>query len=302
MGDLKLFDISGKDVSEIDVQRLDFERNLQAVFERNLETLLGVRLLASEYATSNGGRMDSLGIDENGCPVIIEYKRTRSENVINQGLFYLDWLMDHQAAFELLVRDRFGKEEADKIEWSAPRLICIAGDFTKYDKHAVNQMPRNIELIRFARFGDGLLLLDQLTAVNVQPVKTSTTGAANVGTTYYKSVSEYIEDADESLTALYESVRDYMLTLGDDVQERVLKFYVAFKRIKNFACVEVRPGVQTVKVYLKVDPTSVEIDSSYMRDMRKIGHYGTGDLEIDVTSLEILEKAKEFIRMSYENA
>ena len=122
-------------------------------------------------------------------------------------------------------------------------------------------------------------------------MKTTASGQSTVGTTYYKSVSEYIDGADEELSALYDSVRDYMLTLGDDVQERVLKFYIAFKRIKNFACVEVRPGVQTVKIYLKVDPTSVEIDPTYMRDMRKIGHYGTGDLEIDVTSLEVLEKA-----------
>ena len=35
--------------------------------------------------------MDSIGIDENNCPVIVEYKRSSNENIINQGLFYLDW-------------------------------------------------------------------------------------------------------------------------------------------------------------------------------------------------------------------
>jgi hypothetical protein len=49
--------------------------------------LLGVRFLASEFVTSNGGRIDTLGLDENGCPVVIlEYKRASNENVINQGL------------------------------------------------------------------------------------------------------------------------------------------------------------------------------------------------------------------------
>lgn len=47
--------------------------------------------------------MDSLGIDENNYPVIFEYKRASNENVINQGLFYWDWLLDHKAYFELLV-------------------------------------------------------------------------------------------------------------------------------------------------------------------------------------------------------
>jgi RecB family endonuclease NucS len=56
-----------------------------------------VRFLASEHATGrvHGGRIDTLGLDENHAPVIIEYKRAINENVINQGLFYLDWLLDH---------------------------------------------------------------------------------------------------------------------------------------------------------------------------------------------------------------
>ncbi|MCL7466845.1 hypothetical protein MXB90_17640, partial [Phaeovulum sp. NW3] len=67
-------------------------------------------------------------IDENGSPVIIEYKRTSSENVINQGLFYLDWLMDHRGDFEVLVMKTLGTEAANTIDWTAPRLICIAAD------------------------------------------------------------------------------------------------------------------------------------------------------------------------------
>jgi hypothetical protein len=38
-----------------------------------------------------------------GCPVILEYKRAMNENVVNQGLFYLDWLMDHRKDFQWLV-------------------------------------------------------------------------------------------------------------------------------------------------------------------------------------------------------
>ena len=53
-------------------------------------TFFGVTFLKTEYVTSNGRRIDSLGIDENNCPVIFEYKRASNENVINQGLFYLD--------------------------------------------------------------------------------------------------------------------------------------------------------------------------------------------------------------------
>ena len=129
---------------------------LECLFEKSLETLIGVRLLASEFITTHGGRIDRLGLDENGCPVILEYKRTTNENVINQGLFYLDWLMDHKKDFQWLVLEKLGKEAADNVDWSAPRLICIAGDFTRYDDHAVKQIQRNIELIRYRRFDSDL--------------------------------------------------------------------------------------------------------------------------------------------------
>lgn len=75
-----------------------------------------------------------------------------NENVINQGLFYLDWLLDHKSELEMLVLKKFGQATAECIEWSSPRLLCIAGDFTKYDAHAVKQINRNIELLRYLRF------------------------------------------------------------------------------------------------------------------------------------------------------
>ena len=78
--------------------------------------------------------MDSIGIDENHCPVIFEYKRSVKENVINQGLFYLNWLLDHKDSFKVLVIEKLGLKAANNIDWSMPRVVCVAGDFTKYDE------------------------------------------------------------------------------------------------------------------------------------------------------------------------
>ena len=179
MSDLKLFHTQNGAMGELESSSAPLELGLQTQLETNLDTLLGVRFLASEYATTHGGRMDTLGIDENGYPSIIEYKRDRSENVINQGLFYLDWPMDHRGDFEILVRDRYGKQAAETIEWSAPGLICIAADFTKYDEHAVKQMGRNIELLRYRKFGEDLLLLELLTAVSATTSNATTSTAGN---------------------------------------------------------------------------------------------------------------------------
>ena len=126
MSDIKLFHLGAGNVEELAGRSVGLEKSLQTTMENQLETFLGVRFLASEYGTgkTHGGRIDTLGIDENGCPVIIEYKRALNENVINQGLFYLDWLLDHKAEFKWLVMEKLGKKEAQGcgVVQSAPDL------------------------------------------------------------------------------------------------------------------------------------------------------------------------------------
>lgn len=142
MSDIKLFRFGAGEAVELDGKAAPIEKSLQNLIESQMETFLGVRFLATEYSTGtkHRGRIDSLGLDENGCPVIVEYKRSRNENVINQGLFYLDWLLDHKADFRLLVMDTLGKDHADRIEWSGTRLLCIAADFTLADRLGIGHV------------------------------------------------------------------------------------------------------------------------------------------------------------------
>ncbi|HDR6255498.1 TPA: DUF91 domain-containing protein [Bacillus cereus] len=304
MGDIKIFRLNENNVEELVGQALAVEKSLQTIIERHLDTFLGIRFLASEYSTGkkHAGRIDTLGIDENNSPVIIEYKRSVNENVINQGLFYLDWLLDHKAEFELMVMRRFGEEVSNAIDWSSPRLLCIAGGFTKYDEHAVEQINRNIELYVYKHYEDGLLLLDLVNATTAQTVHINddTTALTTNRNTKVKTVSDYLEQSNRQLVDRFEALKLYMLALGDDVQVKILKHYIAFKRIKNFACLEVHPQSDKVLLYLKVDPKHVELQSGFTRDVSNIGHYGTGDLEVIITSDEDIEKAKYFINMSYD--
>jgi predicted transport protein len=293
MSDIKIFKIQGHIVNEIKGTSVALEKSLQDLMEKNLEEILGIRFLATEYTTgkTHGGRIDSLGIDENGCPVIIEYKRTMNENVINQGLFYLDWLMDHQAEFKLLVLEKLGEKE--EIDWSAPRLLCIAGEFTKYDEHAVQQINRNIDLIRYRKFGEDLLLLD---LVNASSAQISTKN----GNKEVKTVSDHLTQADKYQKNRFETLKDLLIGLGDDVQMKTLKHYFAFKRIKNFACVEIHTQTKQILVYVKVDPDSITLEKGFTRDMKNIWHFGSGDLEITISSDADLEKANDLLIKSYE--
>lgn len=306
MGDIKLFRLNGETVEELEGQAVAVEKSLQHIIERHLETFLGVRFLASEYSTGkrHAGRIDTLGIDENISPVIIEYKRSLNENVINQGLFYLDWLLDHKAEFELMVMRRYGQEVSDAIEWNSPRLLCIAGGFTKYDEHAVQQINRNIELYQYKHYSDGLVLLDLVNATTAQTIHTTendnSTNTTNNRNTRNKTVSDYLEQANTELTDRFETLKAYMMALGDDVQMKILKHYIAFKRIKNFACLEIHPQTGKILLYLKVKPESITLEQGFTRDVSNIGHYGTGDLEVTISNDEDIDKAKHLISMAYD--
>lgn len=306
MSDIQLFRLTNGQASELPGRAAAIERQLQSLIEAQMPTFLGVRFLASEYATgkTHKGRIDSLGLDENGCPVIVEYKRHSTENVINQGLFYLDWLLDHQAEFRWLVMERLGKQMADAIDWAGTRLLCIAADFTRYDQHAVQQIPRNVELIRYKLFGDDLLLLELVNAVSVVDATAGKTegGASSLGKPRAagkdKTAQEQLAQAQPAIRQLYESLAGELNALGDDVQEKHLKLYVAFRRLKNFACVI--PYRDKLLVMLKLDPDTVLLEDGFSRDVRNIGTWGTGDLELTLRTSADLEKARPLIERSYQ--
>lgn len=301
MSDVKLFRITNGSAGELTGRAVKLEKKLQVLIEKHLETFLHVRFVASEYSTgkTHAGRIDTLGLDENFCPTIIEYKRNSNANVINQGLFYLDWLMDHKAEFELLVQRELGQEAAEQLDWSGPRLLCIAEDFTRYDIHAIQQINRNIELLRYTFFGDDLLLLDLVNVVSVESIDDGDDGVGD-GPRQYTTQTESMEKAGPQLKELYEAVRTCMTDLGDDVQERVLKLYIAFKRIKNFATVKLQTQNNCLLIWLPLDPDEVTLEDGFSRDVRGIGHHGTGDLELTIRNLDDLEKAKPLIQKSFE--
>lgn len=72
MSDLKLFKLTPDHVIEVTVSSMELEKSLLSLIEKHLDTFLGVTFLASGYSTGpkTGGRMDTLGIDENNAPIL----------------------------------------------------------------------------------------------------------------------------------------------------------------------------------------------------------------------------------------
>ncbi|MFG3078196.1 DUF5655 domain-containing protein [Streptomyces sp. NPDC048225] len=283
-------------MTEVTPRLAEVEADVQGLVEAHMEMLLGVRFLASEYGTGpvHAGRIDSLGLDENGSPVIVEYKRGVDAGVINQGLFYLAWLMDHRAEFEHLVRDRLGTQAAAQVLWGSPRLICIAGDFTRYDVHAVREHRRSIDLVRYRIFGTDLLGLETVASVS---------GGSSAVRRFrgLPAVTAVDDGQSTALDELAQALDETLLGLGDGVNRVQRKTYRAYQRLRNFACV-CPPQKSKLVVYLKVDPKETDLIPGFTRDVTGLGHHGTGDLEVRLRTPRDLDRAQDLFRASYAAA
>ena len=87
MADFRLFRLGTTTTTEIPDSSAQIERSLQRQFEDNLEVLLDIHSLATEFTTAriHSGRINRLDLNENNCRVIIKYKRAVNGNVINQA-------------------------------------------------------------------------------------------------------------------------------------------------------------------------------------------------------------------------
>ena len=309
---MPLFQRKNDTLDMVKPRKFASEKELQSLVESNLEEMFSCRFIDTEYSTGqvHAGRIDTLAISEDNNPVIIEYKVVESSQLVNQSLFYLSWLKDHKGDFELAVQKAFPDEKVD-IDWSNIRVLCLAPEYKKYDLHAVQMMGANIELWQYRYYENGALFIEEVykksltissegdvSGKNPVMVAAGKKAALTRATAEYE-VDTHIAKLDTAKQPLLETLRDYILHLDESVEEVPKKYYIAYKVSKNFVCMEVHKS--RILLYLKVDPSSIDSLPPNTRDVRKIGHFGTGDLEFSVKNGEEAEAAKEFISMAFEN-
>ena len=57
-----------------------------------------------------------------------------------------------------------------------------------------------------------------------------------------------------------------------------------------------------ILLHLKINPDDIELEEGFTRDMRNIGHYGTGDLQVTIRTAKDYEKAKPLLNLAYNAA
>jgi len=298
---MPLFKIHNKTVKKIIIKDLDLEKNLQSLFETNLEELLNITFLAHEYSTSFGGRIDTLGIDKNGSPVIIEYKKSQTVNVINQGLSYLRWLLDHKSDFEILCRNN---NVNINIDWDSPRVICIAENYNKFDLDTADILPINIELLRYRIYDDDILYLEpenyQKIKIPISRIVRKNKKENRVTLQKTFSLDDHLSQASRETFSLFNTLREKITSLDENIIEAPKAKYIAYKTSTNFVDVVIMRS--SLKIFLNIKSVRLNDPSGLARDLTKpkpIGHWGNGDYEVKLEKESDLEKVFNLIKQSY---
>lgn len=290
-----VFTIKGNKVNKSVVKRFKSEKELQSLFEANLNEIFGVSFLATEFSTSHGGRIDTLGIDDNHAPVIIEYKEDEKDNVINQGLFYLDWLVDHKGDFDILVQNKLGQDI--EVNWEEPRLILVAQSYNKYDEYAVNRISDNIELWKYTLYDNGTLHIERQNLPKNEKKEIAKRRDKVVFQEY--NIEHHISDKSDLIKGLFKSLQEEILKMDGQIQEKIKKHYIAFALDRNFA--EVVVQANSLKIYVDLPISKLNDPNGLLEDCSKVGHWATGSAVFKLGNLSDIPYAISLIRQSYED-
>lgn len=276
------------------------EKDLQQLIEHNLNELLDMHYLASEYRTDKGGRIDTLAVDSNGAPVIIEYKRSKDDRVINQSLSYLKWLMNQKRDFfrELMVK-KLGEELANEIglDWRHPRVICIAEAFGPSDIDTVEMLKIRIDLYKYRHYEDGLFSLEAVNIKGSSEIPRQISHIVDSDSSYaVVGAMKKQGDALPVICSLFDDLREEILELDEDIVEKPGKRAVAYRINKIFA------EIMIWREKLVINLRSIEYDDprGLVEEFAK-RYTVTLDRRMTISSPSELDYAMSIITQSYQN-
>lgn len=281
-------------LSQIKELPFKLEREIQSIFEQNLNTVMGLELVKSEFSIKNK-RIDTLAYDpQSKAFIIIEYKKDKNISVVDQGFTYLSLMLENKADFIIEYNESLKRQlTRDEVDWSQTRVVFVSTSFTENQKLATNFKDIAIELWEVKRFENQ--------TVSITPIKKSKSAESIKPLTQQNKELKAVQDEikvyteDDHLTKptdeikeLYELLRNRIIALADDIEVVSQKMYIAFRKDKkNFTYLHLQK--KNIKIWLNAKWGEIAEPKGIAYDVSNKGHYGYGDYEIDMSDDSQLE-------------
>jgi predicted transport protein len=310
---MKIYSIKKSSIKEVKTKPFRLEKDIQNLVEKNLGEFFEYELIKSEFVLG-GFRIDSLCYDKhNKSVVIIEYKKGKSYSVIDQGFSYLSNILENKSDIILEIQDVFGRRlKKNEFDWSSTKVIFISPSFSTYQKESINFQDLPIELYEITQFENNSIGLNEIVSRSSSPsikevskdekikkvsreVRVHTEEEHLQGR---KDKSSYIPKTSDETKELYFQYKNAILNTFDNVKVRFNKYEVVFQSRKPFLYFYL--GKDIIKIWFNMKKGTLDDSKKICRDVSAVGHWGTGDYELNVSSDENFEYIMSLVRQSYE--
>lgn len=301
---MQLYHQQKNTLSSLKEKPFKLEKDMQKLFESNIEQITGFKFVKTEFSLKSV-RFDTLAFDEESKSfVIIEYKRDRNYSVVDQGVSYLNLMLEYKADFIVEYNESCNKNlKRDDVDWSQSKVIFVAPSFTSFQKQSSNFKDLPIELWEIKQFENDIIVINPIkkssSAPSIKQVQSSpnNTEISNV----VKEIVVYDEDRflqnkSDDIIELYNIYKEAILNLAPDIEALPLKWVMMFKTDRKFAYIEIQK--KNLKLWINLKKGQLDDSKGLARDVSSVGHAGNGDYELTITDTENLEYIMSLIKQA----
>jgi predicted transport protein len=300
---MQLFSLQTTQLAEIKEKPFKLERDIQRIFEANLNAIMGLQLVKSEFTIKNK-RIDTLAFDTQSRGfIIIEYKRDRSISVVDQGFSYLSLMLENKADFIIEYNESLKQNlKRDEVDWSQTRVVFVSTSFTDNQVQATNFKDLAIELWEVKQFENDTILIKPIkkstSAESIKPVVQNKENLKKVAEEIkVYSEEDHLAGASDLVLETYEKFRSAILNLGEGVEIVPVKFWINFaKGGKTIASIEIRKSLLNLTINRKFG--TIKDSENLARDVSKIGHFGNGEYQVKVEDDSKLEYLMSLVKQA----
>ncbi|MGL5963144.1 MAG: DUF5655 domain-containing protein [Fusobacteriaceae bacterium] len=296
-----LFQVLNNKAVKISSDDFKLEKQLQIFVEDNLQELLDLELVKSEF-TVEKYRIDTLAFDnENKAFVIIEYKRGSSYSVIDQGYSYLSTILNNKAELILEYNERLEKNlKRDEIDWSQTRIIFISQGFTKFQKDSLNFKNLPIELYEINKYMENIISFEAIKAransesINIISSKNEEIEKVSQEIKIY-TIEEHFKNSNDNIIQLFNLFLEKIEEMIPNIEIEPKKLYIALKSNKKNVA-DFRLQKNSLKIWINAKIGTLNDSKKILKNVSNIGHWGNGDYEISISNDEDLEYILSLIK------
>lgn len=301
---MQLFIQNQQHLNELKEIPFKLEKDIQTLFEQNLEKVTGFSFVVTEFEVKSR-RIDTLAFDEeNKAFVIIEYKRNKNHSVMDQGISYLNLMLENKAEFIVEYNEKLGKTlKRNDVDWSQSTVIFVAPSFTEFQVESSNFKDLPIELWEIKQYENHLVAITPIkkskSAPSIKQIQTAEDSQINRITQEVRAYDEtyHLAGKQEETVELYETYKNAILNLADNIELQFKKLIIGFKKNKKILA-DIRVQSNGLKIWINLKRGQLDDPKNLMRDVSSTGHWGNGDYEITVQNTKYLEYLMSLIKQT----